>query len=110
MHSAATPHENRRFPRMAIDCPIEYRLADGGELHIGQAKNISGNGMLFFANDMAPPDIGSLMEIQVRPGHPSIPALDAVVEIIRVTDNACDKQGKTRRCGCEIGAVILSMK
>ncbi len=107
MQSAMTPQENRRFPRMVIDCPIEYRPIDSDEPRQGQARNISGNGMLFVAHERERPTVGSILEIQVRPGHPSIPALDALVEIVRVQETAPPGGGDE---DFEIGAVILSMK
>ncbi len=110
MQSAMTPRENRRFPRMVVDCPIEYRPVDSDEARQGLARNISGNGMLFVARERERPVVGAVLEVQVRPGHPSIPALDALVEIVRVQETT-DASGSLETDGdFEIGAVILSMK
>jgi len=81
--------ENRKYPRMAIDCGITYRYLEGESaadevesVRQAVAKNISGNGMLFVADEE--PEIGALLEIKIQPGTLSIPTLDALVEVIRV--------------------------
>lgn len=110
MPSTASSNESRRYPRMAVDCVIDYRHVEYDQPIQGQAKNISGNGMLFLADREI--SVGSLLEIQVRPGNPSIPALDAVVEVVRI--KSVDDGRAPRTSGTpsnfEIGAVIVSMK
>jgi len=94
---------------MAVDCEIDFRHVEQGQPETGQAKNISGNGMLFLSGREI--QVGSLLEIQVRPGNPSIPALDAVVEVVRI--NTVDDQAKVvaeASSNYEVGAVIVSMK
>lgn len=109
MPNTASSNESRRYPRMAVDCVIDYRHVEHDQSVQGQAKNISGNGMLFLADREI--TVGSLLEIQVRPGNPSIPALDAVVEVVRINSIADDRATVSEiPSNFEIGAVIVSMK
>lgn len=110
MPNTASSNESRRYPRMAVDCVIDYRHVEHDQPVQGQAKNISGNGMLFIADREI--TVGSLLEIQVRPGNPSIPALDAVVEVVRISsvgDRQMARASETPS-NFEVGAVIVSMK
>jgi len=93
---------------MVVDCEIDVRHIEHNKSVRGQAKNISGNGMLFVSDSEI--SVGSLLEIQVRPGNPSIPALDAVVEVVRI--KTVDEQDRAvdDSSNYEVGAVIVSMK
>ncbi len=112
MQNSASQKENRRYPRMAVDCAINFRKVDQDEPELGQARNISGNGMLFISEREI--SVGSLLEIQVKPGNPSIPALDAIVEVVRVNsgDAMPEPEAPAAQTSSEyeVGAVILSMK
>ncbi len=98
--------ENREFPRMTIDCGITYQYVEEDAPRAAVAKNISGNGMLFIAEEV--PRIGDLLEVRIQPGTLSIPTLKAVVEVVRVCP------GGNGECGdeaCyEIATKIHSMK
>jgi len=94
---------------MAIDCEIDYRHVDQGQPLQGRARNISGNGMLFVSEQEI--SVGSLLEIQVKPGNPSIPALDAVVEVVRINSRGEQALASNESSNnYEVGAVIVSMK
>jgi len=108
MPSTASSNESRRYPRMAVDCEIDYRHVDQGQALQGRARNISGNGMLFLSDQEL--SVGSLLEIQVRPGNPSIPALDAVVEVVRINSRDEPAPISDESSNYEVGAVIVSMK
>ena len=108
--------ENRKYPRMAVDCGITYQhLERAPDPDIGPrqavVKNISGNGMLFVADEE--PVVGDLLEIKIQPGTLSIPTLDALVEVIRVNRGQplgveMDTSGDSALF--EVAALIKSMK
>lgn len=97
--------ENRKFPRMTIDCGITYRYIEDESPREAVAKNISGNGMLFVAEEG--PRIGDLLEIKIQPGTLSIPTLDAVVEVVRVRPGL---RGEAAEACYEVATMIHSMK
>jgi hypothetical protein len=74
--------ENRKYPRMAIDCAMTYKYVDDVDVRYAVAKNISGSGVLFIAGEE--PQLGTLVELKVNPGSLSIPPLNAIVEVVRV--------------------------
>ncbi|HFQ92270.1 MAG TPA: PilZ domain-containing protein [Chromatiales bacterium] len=101
--------ENRKYPRITIDCGITYRYVEENADREGVAKNISGNGMLFVADEE--PRIGDLLEVKIQPGTLSIPSLGAVVEVVRVRPGAGGAPEKGRGTACyEVAAKIHSMK
>lgn len=101
--------ENRAFPRMSVDCGIAYRPVDTVEMRNGVARNISGNGVLFVAAER--PAIGARMEITVNPGVLSIPALNALIEVVRVSESSDAGDGpEAPPGGYEIGARIMAMR
>ncbi len=97
--------ENRRYPRMTIDCGITYRPVDGEEVREAVARNISGNGLMFMADEKPP--LGTLMEVRIQPGTLSIPTLKAIVEVVRV-DKAPSRAADCGRYG--VAAMIHSME
>ncbi len=102
--------ENRKFPRMAVDCGIVWRPVDAGESRAGVARNISGNGLLFVTTER--PAIGDRMEITLSPGVLSIPALSALVEVVRIEQGASKPAGSVApgAHSYEIGARIMMMR
>jgi len=97
--------ENRKYPRMSIDCGITYRHVDAEQIREAVAKNISGNGLLFVADEEPP--LGTLMEVRIQHGSLSIPSLKAIVEVVRV-DGAAAVAEADGQFG--IAAVIRSME
>lgn len=102
--------ENRKFPRLMVNCEISLRSPGGTAARCAIAKNISGNGLLFLAPEQ--PNVGDLMEIVVSPGALSIPELSALVEVIRVENGRRWDFGDSEPEGpCyAVGARIKSMK
>lgn len=96
--------ENRKFPRMSIDCGITYRHVDTEQIREAVAKNISGNGLLFLADEKPP--LGTLMEVRIQHGTLSIPSLKAIVEVVRVDAGAAGQDGGQ----FGVAAVIRSME
>lgn len=101
--------ENRAFPRLAVNCEIDYRALDGSSRRRAIAKNISGSGILFVAGEA--PEPGLRMEITVCPGMLSIPALNAIVEVVRVAARpSWDFSDEDPPGPCyDVGARIVSM-
>jgi hypothetical protein len=102
--------ENRAQPRMAVDCGIEWRPVHTEESRTGFVRNISGNGVLFIADER--PAIGDRMEITMCTGVLSIPAMSALVEVVRVEQGppaAPDASAPGGPC-YEIGARIMMMR
>ncbi len=74
--------EKRDFPRMSIDCGVEYSLKETGELFQGSAINLSSTGILFStAQNLSEDD---LVTVKV-PSDKPVSVLRAVVKVIRVS-------------------------
>ena len=89
--------EKRDFFRVTVDCRLTYRLGTAADEESGQARNLSGRGMMFIAPRELPMD--QMVEIRITPESDVTPPLHAMVKVVRV-----DKQ--RRGNGYEIGAVI----
>jgi hypothetical protein len=102
--------ENRQYPRMVVDCGIAWRPVDDDATRTGVARNISGNGVLFVAAERAA--VGEMMEITVNPGTLSIPALNALVEVVRVEEDplAAPPGADSVAPAYQIGARIMVMR
>lgn len=101
--------EHREYPRMAIDCDIAWRAAGGAAAGRGIARNLSGNGVLFVAPER--PGVGERLEITLSPGVLSIPALSALVEVIRVEPEPLSPQETVPDAPAwRIGARIVTMR
>ncbi|VAW81549.1 hypothetical protein MNBD_GAMMA12-2506 [hydrothermal vent metagenome] len=74
--------EKRDFPRMTIDCGVEYSLKETGELFQGSAINLSSTGILFSTGQNL--SQGDLVTVKV-PSDKPVSVLRAVVKVIRVT-------------------------
>ncbi len=74
--------EKRDFIRMTIDCELTLRDQSNGQEYQGRCKNLSGSGALFHVDEA--PALGSQLEIHMAPDKAVVPALDAVVEVVRV--------------------------
>ena len=103
--------ENRKFPRLMVNCEVCLKSLDGGGRRNAVAKNISGNGLMFIVATEQP-GIGEVLELVVSPGALSIPELSAVIEVIRVENGRRWDFGDSEPPGpCyAVGARIRSMK
>jgi len=103
--------ENRKFPRLMVNCEVCLKSLDGGGIRSAIAKNISGNGLMLIVAEEHP-SIGEVMELVVSPGALSIPELSAVIEVIRVENGRRWEFGDSEPAGpCyAVGARIRSMK
>lgn len=92
--------EKRDFIRMTVDCELTLRDLNNGQQFQGRCKNLSGNGVLFHLDEA--PNMGSQLEIHMAPDKVVVPALDAVVEVVRVD---ADTEG-----GYLVGTTIREMR
>ena len=95
MNAAA---EQREYPRLAAECAATVRSPGAGAQHAATIWNISAGGMLL--STAAAVEVGATLELQVAAGHCSIPAMHAVVRVVR---RAADRRGHT------VGVRILSV-
>lgn len=102
--------EHREYPRMAVDCGIAWRRSGVADARTGIARNISGNGVLFVVDEQ--PAVGERMEITLSPGVLSIPALSALVEVVRVERDPEPVMGRDVAgiSTWRIGARIVAMR
>ncbi len=102
--------EQREFPRLTVNCAVGCRPASGRGESRTLVKNISGNGVLIVAAE--PPALGARMEIIVGPDLCSIPALHALVEVVRIAARASwDYGDEAPQTPCyDIGARIVAMQ
>lgn len=89
--------EKRDFIRVTVDCELTYKVPDSPTEEMGQAKNLSGRGLLFIAKRELNTD--SMLEVKIKSDSDITPALHAKVKVVRV-----EKQRRGE--GFEIGAVI----
>ena len=92
--------EKRDFMRVSIDCMIEYIPDDTLEGRNGTVKNLSGRGMMFYADEEL--RLESSLEVKIKPENTLTPPLHARVKVVRVAK-------KRRGDGFEVGAVIQEM-
>ena len=74
--------EKRDFPRMSIDCGVEYTVKESGEVFTGSAINLSSTGILFSTCHAL--QQGDLVTVKV-PSDKPVTVLKAVIKVIRVT-------------------------
>jgi len=73
--------EKRNFFRMNMDCDMEYSINGSGETKCGMMKNLSGDGVLFIADQQIAP--GSQIQLAITPGNSVTPPLNVTVEVLR---------------------------
>ena len=66
---------------MNMDCDMEYSINGSGEKKCGLMKNLSGDGVLFVADQEIKP--GSEITIAITPENTVTPPLNVVVEVLR---------------------------
>ncbi len=92
--------EKRDFVRMGVQCELTYKADGVDEEERGEARNLSGRGMMFIAEREIP--VESRLEVMIRPDNTLTPPLHAMVKVVRV---ARQRRGE----GYEIGAIIQSV-
>ncbi len=73
--------EKRDFPRMAVDCPAQFRLEGSDKTDGAIVKDLSGGGILLWVDQPVEP--GSQLSIVVTPGKSITPPLHAKVKVER---------------------------
>ena len=77
--------EKRNFFRMNIDCNMEYTVNGSGAKKSGVVRNLSGDGILFLADQQMTP--GTEIHVSITPESTVTPPLNVTVEILR-----CDQK------------------
>ena len=93
--------EQRNFPRIDVECQINYKIVNESDFKTGIARNISSKGVLFVANETH--EIGQMMEIRIVPGETSVPTHGAIIEVVRSNPLKSDNK-------FEIAGLIKVMK
>jgi hypothetical protein len=73
--------EKRDFPRMAVECPAQFRLEGSDQVDGAIVKDLSGGGVLLWVDQQVEP--GSQLSIVIMPGKHITPPLHAKLEVIR---------------------------
>ncbi len=76
-------NERRNFPRMSAKCDITYKKNNESETLKGDVIELSASGLSFQAKQ--PLSIGTTLDISVIPETKITPALNAIIEVKRVT-------------------------
>jgi hypothetical protein len=94
-------NEKRNYPRMAIDCPANFKVVDGSG---GGAivKNLSGGGLLMFIDHEI--EAGSEMQIEIKPVNDITPPMVADVRVLRCSP-AEDREGEFS-VACQISRLL----
>ena len=66
---------------MVVDTSFEYQLQDEDILHRGIAKNLSGKGMMFIAENALTP--GTQIKVELAPTNKITPPLQALMRVSR---------------------------
>lgn len=91
--------EKRDFIRMTVECDLTLRDEAGGRQYQGRCVNLSSTGAMVVLD--AAPAMGQRLALHIAPRLALVPALDALVEVVRVLP-ADDG-------GYEVGMRILEM-
>ncbi|TNF37479.1 MAG: PilZ domain-containing protein [Gammaproteobacteria bacterium] len=83
-HMALDYSEKRNFFRMNLDCSMEYSVNGSGAKKSGVVRNLSGDGILFIADQHVAP--GTEVHISITPENSVTPPLNVTVEVLR-----CDR-------------------
>lgn len=78
--------DRRHFFRMAVDTEVRFRLDGEAATHLGRTRNLSATGILFETTMQI--QAGQVLNLRVEPAHAAIPALKAVVNVIRVDEES----------------------
>lgn len=74
--------ERRDFIRMFVDARVEIIDEDSGIEYQGEARNLSGRGLMFEAN--VEPTAGAALRVIVSSNQSRMPPLHAAFKVIRV--------------------------
>lgn len=92
--------EKRDFIRMTVDCDLTLTEPESGRHYQGRCVNLSSTGAMVLLDEA--PVLGQRLELHIAPRLALVPALDALVEVVRVL-HAADG-------GFEVGMSILEMR
>lgn len=92
--------EKRDFIRMTVDCAMTLRHLGSGQVLKGHCVNLSATGVLVRLDEA--PEIGARLELGIAPELAVVPALNAVVEVVRVLPADAG--------GFDVGTAIVEMR
>jgi hypothetical protein len=92
--------EKRDFIRMTVDCDLALNEPGGGREYPGRCLNLSSTGAMVLLDEA--PALGQRLELHIAPRLALVPALNALVEVVRVLPAAAG--------GYEVGMSILEMR
>jgi len=82
--------EKRDFMRMALNCPVEYRVSGSNQTpKTGTCVNLSAKGISFVCDDHYPE--GAELDISVKPQLAISPPFNAKMKVIRVVHQSEEK-------------------
>ena len=73
--------EKRNFFRMNLDCDMQYTVNGSGQDLCGNVRNLSGDGISFYAGEQVEP--GSEVSVRITPENNMTPPLQVIVEVLR---------------------------
>lgn len=77
-----TTENKRKFPRIAVTCPVLYRESSSKRWLVGRLVDFSATGVCMICDDNLPIDTD--IEIQIKPGsQKTVPALSASGVVVR---------------------------
>lgn len=78
--------EKRDFMRMAVECPMTFRIQGESTLYQATARDLSASGLLILCQQEVAE--GALLVVSVQPEQSLVPPLQAVCEVMRVSSPA----------------------
>lgn len=78
--------EKRDFMRMAVECPMTFRVQGESQEYQAIARDLSASGLLILCQHEVAE--GCVLEINVQPEKPIVPPLQAICEVMRVSSSS----------------------
>ena len=80
------PQNQRAFPRIAVTCPVLYRLDSSQRWRVGRLVDFSATGICMICDTRIPE--GVEIAVQIKPGsQKTVPKLSAMGRVLRVERN-----------------------
>ncbi len=88
--------EKRDFPRIAVNCPAQFKLEGSDKIDGAIVKDLSGGGVLLWVDQQVEP--GSQLSIVITPDNDITPSLHAKVEVIRCISLEAEESSFAAAC------------
>ena len=82
--------EKRNFIRIPINHEMTYKVDGSNAMEQGVCINLSADGVMFSASKKFDP--GTIIDINITPKQSVVTPLDAMVEVVRVSENEVNDQ------------------